>query len=164
MTTEPPYGTLFEFDAYPGSPFACKTWALLMFAETLPRRVSPYFRPLRAIAERIGDGTALWADERDPKIKSASSWNENEFLHKSVEFPLGALLYGASGRWAAVMADQGFTVLGGEPLIVSEIAEALGGVATVRSEFDRFLASAVGLELDRDKVEGLRRLNRWEPE
>lgn len=162
MLHDYPYGKIFEESIDVRFPFCEESWLCLMFPETLPRSVAKYFAPLSAMAQRIGDDHIMLADEREPSTRVRSSWDPEEFRRRRFELPLGALGFGVSERWGAVFSEHDFTVVGGEPGLVLEVANALGGLERIRDEFDAFLEEALGVDFDKKVMLQLRALSRRE--
>jgi hypothetical protein len=144
------------------SPFLDRRWPILLFPETLPRRVAEYFDPLRCVAQGIGDDFVYLAEQHEPHIWFTTSWSPDEFRKTRLEIPLGALLFGSSTRWGALLTDEHFTCVGAELDIISQIADACGGQENIRREMEDFLDELI--VLDPDEIAAIRQLNRWEPE
>lgn len=163
MTELDPYGRIFREGAGVNSPFLDQRWPILLFPEYLPRRVSAYFEPLSRVAKELGDNRVLLVDEQDPEVRFVESWEPEEFARTRFQIPLGALMFGDSSRWGAVLTDEGFTCLGGEHPVIAQVAEGLGGKDVIRRGFDDWLKTADGFLFSSEKAAALRRLNRWEP-
>jgi hypothetical protein len=158
---ENPYGRVFRREGGYTNPFVDASWPCFLVVELMPRAVAPYFDALRQVAPQVGDTHFYLAEEGDPNNVVALDWDSKAFLHARFErTPLGALMFGDSGRWGVVSTDEQFSFLGGDIATLGPVVAELGGPAKMRDEFESWIADQRKWEeISRDTAKQLHDLN-----